>query len=459
MIRPLYIRKSISLIVKVFWLNAVFSLFYWVMESVRDVIVFGKGNIFERIFYPDLMSFWMRMLVVFIFMLYSISSYNLREKIEAKNFRVAKSLDAYGLVWIGAGFGVLYWILESFRDVFVFGRGNFLQRVFAPDFMTIWMRILVIFILMLFSIYAQMSIDERRKAEEALKKNSAELEKQVRERTIELSKSKEIQLEAVGILAGGVAHEYNNTLTAIQGLTELMMMTTDEKNPMFPDLKEIRSVTKGAVYLTQQLLLFSRKNHMRMVSLDLNKLLNGLLKNDDGLIGTKIEIVTDFEPGLWTVKVDRGTIEKMIISLVANAKDSLANGGKIVIKTENVHVDESYSKDDPEAKTGPFVCLTIQDNGLGMSKETLRHIFEPFFTTKGLGKGTGLGLSVTYGIVRKHEGWIRVNSKLGSGSSFRVYLPAIVAEKEFKSNEHLSLSTDRELSERILVSKEETNDV
>jgi signal transduction histidine kinase len=417
-------KKQFSFSVNIFWLNVAFSLFYWVMESVRDVIVFEKGDIFERIFKPDPMSFWMRMLVIFIFILFSVYSSTLREKIEVKKIRVSKSTDAYGIIWAGVGFGALYWSLESFRDVFVFERGDFLHRFIVPDPMGFWMRIMVVLILMLFSIYAQSLVDERRKAEEALKKTHDKLEQQVRERTIELSKSKEMQMEAIGILAGGVAHDYNNLLTSIQGLTELVMLEIDDKNPIFEDLAEILSTTKRAADLTQQLLLFSRKKTMQMVSLNFNKLVNSLLKKYNGLNRENIEILTNFETEPWTVKADKGTVERMIMNLMVNAKDAMPNGGKIVIKTENVHVDELVCRDDPEARPGQFVRLTISDDGMGMSNETLRHIFEPFFTTKGVGKGTGLGLSVIYGIVKRHDGWIHVHSKLGHSTTFKLYFPA-----------------------------------
>ena len=419
-------KPQSSVSINMFWLNVVFSLLYWVLESVRDVIVFEKGSIFERIFKPDPMSIWMRMLVIFIFILFSIYSSALREKIEFKKIRVSKNTDAYGIIWAGAGFGILYWALESFRDVFVFERGDYLHRLIVLDPMTFWMRILVILILMLFSVHAQSLVNERRKAEEAIKKNRDELETQVRERTIELSRSKEMQMEAIGILAGGVAHDYNNRLASIQGLTELAMMEMDNKNPVYKDLAEILSTTKGAADLTKQLLLFSRKKTMQMAPLNLNTLLIDLLKKKNGMNHENIDIMTHFEAELRPVKADRDTIERVIKNLMVNAKDAMPDRGKILFKTENVDLIELDCREEPEAKPGSFVRLTVSDTGMGMSDHTLKHLFEPFFTTKGVGKGPGLGLSVIYGIVKRHGGWINVSSRLGRGTTFHINLPAFI---------------------------------
>jgi len=310
----------------------------------------------------------------------------------------------------------------------------------------------------------------------ALQKNQEELEMSIQKRTEALrqeifehrrseEEKEQIQaqllqaqkMEAVGILAGGVAHDFNNLLTAIQGWTELVMEGMDEHASAYQDMLEIRAATKRAADLTQQLLLFSRKKTMRMVSIDFNSLLKGILKICQRLIGENIDIRTNLHEDLWTVKADRGTVEQMIMNLVVNAKDAMPRGGNITLRTSNVYIDELYCKGDPEARPGPFVRLTVSDNGLGMSRETLRHIFEPFFTTKGIGKGTGLGLSVIYGIVKQHEGWITVYSEFGHGSTFRVYLPAIKKECGVETEACPSLETMHGTGERILVVEDEIN--
>ena len=469
-------KKHSVLAVNIFWLNTVFSIFYWVMESVRDVLVFEKGGIFERIFSPDPMSFWMRMLVIFIFILFSIYSNTLRIKIDVKKIQVPKSVDSYGIILAGFAFSSLYWMMESFRDVFVFDRGDFIHRFFIPDPMAFWMRMLIILILMLFSIYIQSMINDRRKAETVLKQKRDDLERQVHERTealqleiIERKRAEEekerIQgqllqaqkMEAIGILAGGIAHDFNNLLTAIQGWAELLLEGVDEKSSAFQDVKEIRSAIKRASDITQQLLLFSRKKPMQMKPVDFNGLVARFLKICHCLIGETIEINTDFQGDLWNVKADRGTIEQMIMNLAVNARDAMPNGGTLTLQTENILVDETRCRRDPEARPGPFVRLTVSDTGLGMSPETLRHVFEPFFTTKGPGIGTGLGLSVTYGIVKQHDGWISVHSEQGHGTTFRVYLPTVEADPDTESEEPAVPNNYQGRGERILVVEDESN--
>ncbi len=438
-----YKKQSFS--VNIFLLNVIFSLFYWIMESIRDVILFEKGNVLNRIFNPDPMSFWMRMLMIFILILFSIYSCALHEKIEVKKIQVSKRKDEYGIIWAGIGFGVIYWMLEAFRDSFVFEKGNFIYQLIMPDSIRFWMRILGVLILVLFSLYSQMLINKGRKAEETLKKIHDELEQKILERTIELSKSKEVKMEAIGILAGGVAHYYNNMLTAILGSAELMMHHFDVGNTIYEDLKIIQSVAGRAVDLTHNLLLFSRKNHIRMVSLNLNKLIAEMLQAWNEPIRAHIEIITDLETDLWTIKADRNMVNRMITNILDNAKDALHRRGKIIIKTENVYVDELYCNNEPEAKQGQFIRLTIEDNGQGMSEETLKHIFEPFFTTKCISKNTGLGLAVVYGIVKRHEGWINVTSKSENGSTFRVLLPALATKKHLGLPEKVTIGTQRQI--------------
>ena len=416
-------RTHAFLSAKIFWLNFIFCILYWVLESVRDVFVFQKGNLLERIFSPDAMSFWMRMLVVFLFVLFGVYSNTLRKRIEGQDVQTSAGRYSYGILWLGVGFAVLYWALESFRDVFVFNRGDFLHRLVTPDSTGFWMRIPVVLILMLFSLYAQSLVNDRRRAEEIMKKNRDELEQQIHERTIELSKSNERLMEAVGVLAGGVAHDFNNLLTAIQGWTELALEGMKENNPVLHNLKEIHSASRRAADLIQQLLFFSRRKTMYLVVVNLNEQVKSLLEPLRQLAGDSIDVEDDFGNGLWSIKADRTMIEQVVTNLVSNAKDAMPNGGRIKIKTENVHVETASYQGDSEAKIGRFVCLAISDTGMGMGKNTLKHLFEPFFTTKSVGQGTGLGLSVIYGIVKQHDGWIHVSSAVDQGSTFQLYIP------------------------------------
>jgi signal transduction histidine kinase/CheY-like chemotaxis protein len=630
-------RRPSSITINMIGLNVLFSFFYWIMESVRDVIIFNKGDIFARIFKPDPMSFWMRMMVIFIFILFSVYSGTLREKMEGKKGAVSAGAERYGIIWAGLACAALYWFLESFRDVFVYNRGNFLHRLLMPDAMGFWMRILVVCILVLFSIYAQSLVNQRRKIEADLLKSHEDLENQVRARTAELvetnalltgqiavsekaeeelrranlalqtlsvcneimfrtneetnllkqicntlsemggyplvwvsylaggektdihpvsrcgPRSKDVDLallatedfqdqknpigqavrtgnasmvkylakkagddkswaveaaeagfnsllslplkhdnavfgalslyskdpeafdmrelellgkladnlafgifvlrtraqrdlaeeekeqmqsrlmqshkmEAIGILAGGVAHDFNNLLTAIQVSADLGMLEAGESHSLYKTLKEIHQVAAHAADLARQLLLFSRKHPMEFVPLNLNGTVQNLHKMLKRLIGEDVKIETRFDPGLWMIQADRGTIEQVVMNLAVNARDAMPKGGKLLLETKNVILDESVIAHMPDSRPGHFVCLSVVDTGMGMAREVLQRIFEPFFTTKGTGKGTGLGLSVVYGIVKQHGGWIRVQSRPDKGTAFDVYLPVSMSE-------------------------------
>ena len=265
------------------------------------------------------------------------------------------------------------------------------------------------------------------------------------------------KMEAIGILAGGVAHDFNNILQTIRGHTDLAMMKLDETDPLYRDLKQIDLSAGRAASLTRQLLLFSRRQQMEFTPINLNTMVENLLKMLHRLIGEDISIKTELDPELWTVQADAGTIEQVIMNLTVNARDAMPEGGEITVKTENVHVDKKYCKTYTYARPGKFVCLMIEDTGVGMDKETIQHIFDPFFSTKGPGKGTGLGLSVVYGIVKQHEGWINVysDSEPGQGSTLKVYLPAVSLKPEEETKKKISLEGLKGSGERILLVEDE----
>ncbi|MBE9570527.1 MAG: PAS domain S-box protein, partial [Proteobacteria bacterium] len=263
------------------------------------------------------------------------------------------------------------------------------------------------------------------------------------------------KMEAIGILAGGVAHDFNNILTAILGYTDLAMMKVDEADPLYRDLKQIDLSATRAASLTRQLLLFSRRQPIQFTSFNLNTTVDNLLKMLQRLIGEDITINTELDSELWTVQADAGNIEQAIMNLTVNARDAMPEGGTLTIKTENMHVDEDYCKTYTYAHPGKFVCLSVQDNGVGMDKEIIDSIFEPFFTTKGPGKGTGMGLSVVYGIVKQHEGWVNVYSEPGLGSNLKIYLPASSLKAEKETKETVSLKELKGSGERILLVEDE----
>ena len=263
------------------------------------------------------------------------------------------------------------------------------------------------------------------------------------------------KMEAIGTLTGGVAHDFNNLLTAIQGCADMLMMRTDEDSIMYRDMKEIQMASMRAAELTRQLLLFSRKQPMAFISIDLNKIIENLLKMLHRLIGEDIGIITSLEADLWPLHGDKGTLEQVIMNLSVNAKQAMPGGGKLTIKTENVTIDEAQAKKIPEARPGRFVRLSVLDTGIGMSEEIIKHIFEPFFSTKGPGKGTGLGLAVVYGIVTQHGGWINIQSAPGKGTVFEIYIEAVDIPPLSQDTEETDLSKYRGNGEKILVVEDE----
>lgn len=231
------------------------------------------------------------------------------------------------------------------------------------------------------------------------------------------------KMEAIGRLAGGVAHDFNNILTVIKGYSGLLMDSLGSEDPQHKDVEQIGKAAERASLLTNQLLAFSRKQVLQPAILDLNIVVMNMDKMLRRLIGEDIELVTILDPNLGKVKVDPSQMEQVIINLAINARDAMPFGGKLTIETTNVMFDEEYIRRHVETQLGPHIMLAISDTGQGMDKETRSHLFEPFFTTKEQGKGTGLGLATVHGIVTQSGGHIWVYSEVNQGTTFKVYLP------------------------------------
>ncbi len=236
------------------------------------------------------------------------------------------------------------------------------------------------------------------------------------------------KMEAVGQLAGGIAHDFNNIVQAIQGYTDIALMKIEESNILYQNLREIRKASIRAANLTRQLLMFSRKQPVEMVSLDINNVVHNVSRMLESIISKNISLIVDDSHALWKIKGDIVSMEQVIMNIIVNARDAILDEGEIIIKTENVIIDKEYCKIYKYARPGKFVLLSIKDTGIGMDESIVEHIFEPFFTTKAPERGTGMGLSAVYGIVKQHNGWINVESSPKKGSIFKIYLSAKIKE-------------------------------
>lgn len=234
------------------------------------------------------------------------------------------------------------------------------------------------------------------------------------------------KMEAVGRLSGGVAHDFNNLLGVIIGYAEFLQERLEPENALRGSADEILNAGKRAAGLTRQLLAFSRQQVLDPKVIDLNGAVSDMEKLLRRLIGEDVELSTQLASDLGRVKADQGQLEQVVMNLAVNARDAMPQGGKLIIATENMVMDEAFVRRYPyPVQPGPYVCLSMIDSGIGMDSETKARAFEPFFTTKEKGKGTGLGLSTVYGVVKQSGGYIDIFSSPGAGTTFKIYLPRI----------------------------------
>ena len=236
------------------------------------------------------------------------------------------------------------------------------------------------------------------------------------------------KMESVGRLAGGVAHDFNNMLTVILGLSQLAKMKCKPTDAIHSDLKTIEETSLRSADLVRQLLTFARKQTIDPEIIDLNRSILNMFKMLERLIGEHLDLIWKQEENLWSVKIDATQVDQIVANLCVNARDAIADVGKISIETANIILDENYSKVNPDSTPGEYVMLAVSDNGCGIEKHVMSHIFEPFFTTKEKGKGSGMGLATVYGIAQQNKGFIDVYSEPDKGTTFKVFLPRFTGE-------------------------------
>jgi signal transduction histidine kinase/CheY-like chemotaxis protein len=273
---------------------------------------------------------------------------------------------------------------------------------------------------------------EMRKAKEL----AEEEQKKLSDQLIQAQK-----MEAVGRLAGGVAHDFNNMLSVILGYSETILADLNPADPIYKDLSEVKAAAERSANLTRQLLAFSRRQTIAPKVIDLKEQMKGMEFLLRRIIGEDIDLEFVFPEYVWSVSMDPSQLDQIVANLAVNARDAMPDGGKMTIEMGNITLDEAYCQDHLGFSPGEYVLLALSDNGCGMDKETLAHVFEPFFTTKGEGKGTGLGLSTVYGIVKQNNGFVNFYSELGQGTAAKIYLPRHVGEEKAQSAPTLKTGT------------------
>jgi two-component system, cell cycle sensor histidine kinase and response regulator CckA len=263
------------------------------------------------------------------------------------------------------------------------------------------------------------------------------------------------KMESVGQLAAGVAHDINNILTVIQGHAGLLLNVVPAGTDSVRSVKQISAAAERAASFIRQLLTFSRKQIFRSKILDLNAVLQNLKGMLPRLIGEDISLEIHCQPDLPCIQADAGMVEQILMNLAVNSRDAMPKGGKFIITTSAMEIDAAYLKQHPEGSVGWFDCLTVTDTGCGMEPKVLQRIFEPFFTTKEVGKGTGLGLATVYGVVKQHHGWIEVQSEMGVGTTFKIFLPVAGKASEAPDVPSVKSETIRGGKETLLLVEDE----
>jgi signal transduction histidine kinase len=301
-----------------------------------------------------------------------------------------------------------------------------------------------------------------REAEERRRRREAEIElRRSQEQSLAMQKRLEEQLrqaqkmEAIGQLAGGVAHDFNNILTVIHGHAELLLAEGGLEEKAAHSVRQMSQAAARAATLTRQLLAFSRRQVIQPRLLDMNEIVGNITKMLSRIMGEDVALQLQYASGPAPVQADVGMMEQVLLNLVVNARDAMPQGGRLVLTVAVVEVEAARLDQHPAGRAGRFVCLSVADTGCGIAPDNLGRIFEPFFTTKEVGRGTGLGLATVYGIVNQHQGWVEVQSALGKGSTFTVFLPWSDAVPAAPLEDRSLSSPPRGGNELILVVEDE----
>lgn len=264
------------------------------------------------------------------------------------------------------------------------------------------------------------------------------------------------KLEAIGVLATGVAHDFNNLITAIRGSADMALFKCEANHPAVKDIKNVQAASERAGLLTRQLLLLSQKHHKEFTLFNINDVIESLIRMLHRILGEDIAIQTVLGNELWSVRADRGSMEQALLNLTVRSREAMLSGGTLSIKTENANVDDAACQNVQGARVGKFVRLTVSDTGVPIDTATLEHLFEPFQTGKGGEiRGMGLGLSVVQGIVKEHEGWIMVRSSEKNGTVFELFIPAVVEKAKQLLDKKIPFELLKGKGEKILIVEDE----
>jgi PAS domain S-box-containing protein len=310
---------------------------------------------------------------------------------------------------------------------------------------------------------AKKEIADRTHAQEALRNLNANLEREIAERTAQLHANEEAlrqaqKMEAVGQLTGGVAHDFNNILQVIVGNLEVIRrLAPADESRIQRSTEQALNGARQASSLTQRLLAFSRRQPLDPKPIDVNSLVNGMSELLNRSLGETISVETVRGAGLWKIEADANALESAILNLAVNARDAMAQGGKLTIETMNAYIDEAYAVTHAEVVPGQYVLISVSDTGVGMDSETMRRAFEPFFTTKPVGQGTGLGLSQVYGFVKQSGGHVKIYSEVGQGTTVKIYLPRLERSEEEHDPQPSVPVPEGNAHETILVVEDDAN--